>query len=224
MVFHPTCDHSILWYTETLLPDTPPRSQKYNATRPMGVIRMNANMSLPADYGDWLASLKLRIQGTRQRTLLSANAAQIRLYHDIGRDILVRQSQQGWGSKVIEQLSADLRATFPEMKGFSATNLKYMRFFAEHCPNRQFVQRAAKTFSTSQIGQQRADQLAAPHDSDTTLADQLPGSTLSSCSQSSASQPCASGMHSKQSPPTSSAVDLPPDYTIHQVYTPAVDA
>lgn len=74
---------------------------------------MNANMSLPADYGDWLASLKLRIQGARQRTLLSANAAQIRLYHDIGRDILVRQSQQGWGSKVIEQLSADLRATFP---------------------------------------------------------------------------------------------------------------
>lgn len=86
----------------------------------------------------------------------------------------MRQSQQGWGSKVIEQLSVDLRATFPEMKGFSATNLKYMRFFAEHCPNRQFVQRAAKTFSTSQIGQQRADQLAAPHDSDTTLADQLP--------------------------------------------------
>ena len=42
--------------------------------------------SLPPDYGDWLASLKQRIQGARQRALLSANAEQIQLYHDIGRD------------------------------------------------------------------------------------------------------------------------------------------
>lgn len=135
---------------------------------------MNTYTPLPADYSDWLASLKLRIQGARQRTLLSANAAQIRLYHDIGRDILARQRQHGWGSKVIAQLSADLRAVFPEMKGLSATNLKYMRFFAEHCPNRQFVQRSTNTFPTPPIGQQTADQLSAPHDSDTTLADQLP--------------------------------------------------
>ena len=135
---------------------------------------MNAHTPLPADYSDWLASLKLRIQGARQRTLLSANAAQIRLYHDIGRDILVRQSQHGWGSKVIAQLSADLRATFPEMKGLSATNLKYMRFFAEHCPNRQFVQRSTNTFPTPPIGQQTADQLSPSLDSETTLAEQLP--------------------------------------------------
>ena len=85
---------------------------------------------LPSDYADWLASLKRRIAGARQRALLAANEAQIRLYHDIGRDILDRQSQQGWGAKVIDRLSADLRAAFPDMKGFSSRNLNYMKTFA----------------------------------------------------------------------------------------------
>lgn len=103
-------------------------------------------LKLPADYADWLTSLKQRIRGARQRALLAANDEQIRLYHDIGRDILDRQSQKGWGAKVIEHISADLRAAFPEMKGLSASNLKYMRFFAQECPDRL-------------IGQQSADQL-----------------------------------------------------------------
>lgn len=120
---------------------------------------MKPALPLPADYGDWLISLKSRIQGARQRALLSANAEQIRLYHDIGREILDRQSRQGWGAKVIDQLSSDLRAAFPSMKGLSATNLKYMRFFAEHCPDRQFVQQSAAQFPQPPIGQQSADQL-----------------------------------------------------------------
>lgn len=107
---------------------------------------MSKALALPSDYSDWLTSLKQRIQGARQRALLAANAEQIRLYHDIGRDILERQSQQGWGAKVIDHISADLRAAFPNMKGLSASNLKYMRFFAQECPDRM-------------IGQQSADQL-----------------------------------------------------------------
>ena len=105
-----------------------------------------ASPLLPADYGAWLTDLKRRIQGARQRALLAANGEQIRLYHDIGREILGRQGAQGWGAKVIDQLSADLRAAFPEMKGLSASNLKYMRFFAQECP--EFL-----------IGQQSADPL-----------------------------------------------------------------
>lgn len=77
---------------------------------------------------------------------MAANHEQIRLYHDIGKDILNRQGRQGWGAKVIDRLSADLRAAFPDMKGLSASNLKYMRFFAQECPERL-------------IGQQSADQL-----------------------------------------------------------------
>ncbi len=103
-------------------------------------------LALPADYVQWLASLKQRIHGARQRALLAANSVQIRLYHDIGREILERQNRQGWGARVIDRLSADLRAAFPDMKGLSASNLKYMRYFASECPERL-------------IGQQSADQL-----------------------------------------------------------------
>ena len=62
------------------------------------------------------------------------------MYWTIGRDILVRQQEQGWGAKVIDRLSADLRREFPEMKGFSRTNLLYMRAFAEAYPDEVIVQ------------------------------------------------------------------------------------
>ena len=117
-------------------------------------------LGLPADYASWLTSLKQRIQGARQRALLSANSEQIRLYHDLGRDILERQSREKWGAKVIEHLSADLRAAFPDMQGLSVRNLKYMKFFAEHCPDRQFGQQSAAQLSPSpQTSQLPADQL-----------------------------------------------------------------
>ncbi|MDZ7959782.1 MAG: DUF1016 N-terminal domain-containing protein [Aulosira sp. DedQUE10] len=52
----------------------------------------------------------------------------------------MRQPQQGWGAKVIERLARDLKAAFPDMKGFSARNLKYMRAFAETYSDEQIVQ------------------------------------------------------------------------------------
>lgn len=103
-------------------------------------------LDLPVDYAGWLADVKARIHGARQRALLAANGEQIRLYHQIGLDIVERQNRQGWGAKVIDRLSADLRAEFPDMKGLSTANLKYMRFFAKECPELR-------------IGQQTADRL-----------------------------------------------------------------
>ncbi|MEY2333277.1 PDDEXK nuclease domain-containing protein [Acidithiobacillus ferrianus] len=99
--------------------------------------------AIPADYADWLADIKTRVATARQRAALAANAELIRLYWQIGRDILQRQSAQGWGSKVIERLARDLRAAFPEMKGFSARNLMYMRDFAEAWPDAEIVQQLA---------------------------------------------------------------------------------
>ena len=98
---------------------------------------------LPADYGVWLASLKQRIRGARQRAVLAANGEQIRLYHEIGRDILERQARDGWGSKVIARLSSDLKAAFPDAKGFSKRNLMYMRDFAAGYPDPAIVQQTA---------------------------------------------------------------------------------
>ena len=94
----------------------------------------------PEGYADWLADLKTRIHTAQQRAALAVNRELVLLYWQIGRDILARQTEQGWGAKVIERLSQDLRSAFPEMKGFSPRNLKYMRAFAEAWPEPEFVQ------------------------------------------------------------------------------------
>ena len=96
--------------------------------------------SPPVGYADWLADLKGRIHTAQQRATLAVNRALVQLYWQIGRDILARQAEQGWGAKVIERLAHDLRTAFPEMKGFSPRNLKYMRAFAEAWPDGEFVQ------------------------------------------------------------------------------------
>ena len=58
---------------------------------------------------------------------VSVNKELILLYWNIGKEILQRQQQEGWGTRVIDRLSADLKHTFPDMTGFSSRNLKYMR-------------------------------------------------------------------------------------------------
>lgn len=99
--------------------------------------------NLLAGYDELLRDLKERIRQAQVRAALAVNRELALLYWQIGRDILARQRQQGWGAKVIDRLSADLRKAFPEMKGFSPRNLKYMRAFAEAWPDEQFVQQIA---------------------------------------------------------------------------------
>ena len=89
----------------------------------------------PVGYQLWLGDLKAQIQLAQQRAVLAVNQELLKLYWQIGNDILQRQQQQGWGSKVIDQLSKDLRVAFPELKGFSRSNLLYMRAFADNWPD-----------------------------------------------------------------------------------------
>ena len=91
-------------------------------------------LGLPPGYAEWLTQLKGRIAHARQRATLAANAELVSLYGQIGREILNRQAEQGWGAKVINRLAHDLKEAFPDMRGFSTRNLKYMAYFAEHCP------------------------------------------------------------------------------------------
>lgn len=97
----------------------------------------------PEGYADWLAELKTKIHSAQQRATLAVNRELILLYWQIGSDILARQAAQGWGAKVIDRLAQDLRTAFPDMKGFSPRNLKYMRSFADAWPDAEFVQQAA---------------------------------------------------------------------------------
>ena len=102
-----------------------------------------SELALPEGYADWLTQLKGQIAQARQRAALAVNAELVQLYGRIGRDILQRQQAQGWGAKVIDRLARDLKDAFPDMRGWSSSNLKYMRFFAKHYPNGQFGQQPA---------------------------------------------------------------------------------
>jgi len=98
---------------------------------------------IPQGYPDFISSIKERIHSAQIRAALSVNRELVLLYWQIGKEILQRQESEGWGAKVIEQISRDLSSEFPEMKGFSSRNLKYMRKFAEAWSNEQFVQQLA---------------------------------------------------------------------------------
>lgn len=95
---------------------------------------------LPSDYADLLSDLKTCIKRERLRVVLASNAALVLMYWDIGHRILQKQTAQGWGARIIDRLSADLRKAFPDMSGFSPRNLKYMRAFAATWPDREIVQ------------------------------------------------------------------------------------
>jgi len=92
-------------------------------------------------YISFLSGLKKRIQEERLRVVLASNSALVNLYWEIGSGILKKQKEEGWGAKVIDRLSVDLRREFTDMKGFSPRNLKYMRSFAAVWPDRTIVQR-----------------------------------------------------------------------------------
>ena len=99
--------------------------------------------ALPTDYAPLLADIKARVQVARIKAGLAANRELLALYWDIGRLILDRQRNEGWGAKVIDRLSADLQREFPGQQGFSPRNLKYMRAFAEAWPETVIVQQPA---------------------------------------------------------------------------------
>ncbi|MBD2233686.1 PDDEXK nuclease domain-containing protein [Phormidium tenue] len=102
------------------------------------------------NYADFLNGLKSRIRTAQVKAALAVNQELIHLYWQIGNEILTRQQDQGWGGKVIERLAKDLKREFPDISGFSQTNLKYMRAFAE-------------AYSEEEIGQRSVGQLPWRH-------------------------------------------------------------
>ena len=104
---------------------------------------MKKHTTVDKDYAEFLVDIKTRIRSAQTRAALSVNSELVLLYWHIGNDILKRQDEQGWGAKVIARLSHDLSNEFPQMKGFSSRNLKYMRSFASAYPDEAFVQQVA---------------------------------------------------------------------------------
>jgi len=94
----------------------------------------------PQGYREFLHGLKLRIQQAQLKATLAVNRELILLYWQIGRDILERQERAGWGARIVERLAQDLHREFPDVRGFSPRNFKYMRAFAEAWPDEAIVQ------------------------------------------------------------------------------------
>jgi len=77
-----------------------------------------SELALTADYRTFVEALKERVRAAQIRAAVSVNHELVLLYWRIGKDILARQAELGWGAGVIKHLSRDLRSAFPEMKGF----------------------------------------------------------------------------------------------------------
>ncbi|WP_299169736.1 YhcG family protein [uncultured Arthrobacter sp.] len=91
---------------------------------------VRTDVVLPEGYASTLDALKRRVRDAQIRVQRTVNTQLIELYWNIGNEILSQQVRQGWGTGVVRQLAADLRAEFPQMKGLSPSNLQYMRAFA----------------------------------------------------------------------------------------------
>ena len=91
-------------------------------------------------YLNFIEEIKKEIQNQRISVVLNANSSMICLYWNIGKAILQKQEEEGWGAKVIDRMAKDLKDAFPDMSGFSPRNIKYMRKFAECWPDFEIVQ------------------------------------------------------------------------------------
>lgn len=100
---------------------------------------------MPDWYPELFASVSRQIHGGRSRAISAANREMLLAYWNIGKELSARESAEGWGSKVVTRLSADVRSAFPEAKGFSPRNLRYMKSFAQAWPHFPMLQQPVAT-------------------------------------------------------------------------------
>ena len=93
------------------------------------------NEILTSDYKETLNLIIQKIELAQQKAVISANISLLDLYWNIGNVILHKKKEQGWGAKVIDTLSRDITSAFPDSKGYSSRNLKYMSQFAKTYSN-----------------------------------------------------------------------------------------
>lgn len=112
-------------------------------------------MTADEGYVQWMADIKQRFRQSQLKAAVRVNTAMFEFYWSLGRDIVELRAESKWGSGFYNQLSLDLRTAFPNEKGFSVTNLKYMRrwydFYNERVAIRQRV--------VDEIGQQAAEEI-----------------------------------------------------------------
>lgn len=108
-------------------------------------------LTITQDYKDFLTGLKIRIRSAQIKAAHVVNRELIQLYWEMGKSIIERQKSAKWGSGFLEQLAKDLRSEFPGMEGFSETNLRKMRRFAEDYPDFSIPQQAVAELGSQAV-------------------------------------------------------------------------
>lgn len=114
------------------------------------------DVQIDSNYAQWLSEIKSRYRSAQIKAAVKVNAEQLIFNWQLGRDLVTRKAEEQWGSGVVEQLSMDLQAAFPESKGFSTSNLWYMKQWYE--------------FYSSEIAQQKLQRLVGEIQSANTQA------------------------------------------------------
>lgn len=83
------------------------------------------------DYVEWLKEIKSRYQAIRNRVVMQSNYGALEFNWLLGRDIVQKRAESRWGSGTVNQLCLDLKAAYPDVKGFSVRNLYYMKEWYE---------------------------------------------------------------------------------------------
>ncbi len=108
------------------------------------------NRKIDKQYIDWLKEVKNKIRTTQIKAALSVNSVLIQFYYELGK--MIGEKQTEWGTNFLETLSKDLQKEFPDMKGFSLTNLKYCKLFYQYVTIRPQVGDETAEMKSPQIG------------------------------------------------------------------------
>ena len=90
------------------------------------VVRIH-DVKIDKEYAHWLGEVKARYRSAQIKASVRVHAEQLQFNWQLGRDLVVRKAEERWGSGIVEQVSLDLQAEFPEAKGFSVSNLWFMK-------------------------------------------------------------------------------------------------
>ncbi|GAB3533937.1 hypothetical protein GCM10027403_08790 [Arthrobacter tecti] len=101
--------------------------------------------AMPEWYPELFDAVASHVNVGRTRAIAAVNQELVHTYWSIGKDLLEREELEGWGTKVVTRLSADLRERMPETKGFSPRNLRYMKSFAQAWPDFSMLQQPVAT-------------------------------------------------------------------------------
>ena len=140
-----------------------------NVEKPSFVYR--DGMTADKEYVEWLADVKARFRQSQIKASIRVNTAMLEFYWSIGRDLVALRAEERWGTGVVKQFALDMQQAFPDITGFSLTNVKYMKrwylFYNERDakgqrPVDQISHQVGDLLQKEEKGQRPVDQLGMP--------------------------------------------------------------